>query len=61
MLYASIAEVTQEGIARTQRQKSQPWLLTGESFGVKAIDNFVRSTVAAYGNEIPHAPAVSVA
>jgi hypothetical protein len=60
MFYSAIAEITQERIARTQRQKSQPWLLTRESFRVKAIDNFVRSTVTTHRDEIPHATAVGI-
>ena len=58
VLDAAIAEIAQEGIPCTQRQKTELRGLTARGFRKKSIHDFVRCAVTADGDEVAHSPAI---
>src|SRR3982074_3886837 len=61
MLYSSVAEVAQKGIPGSQREERQGWTLTITCLRVEPVDNLVGCAVAADGDELADALAVSLA
>src|SRR5690348_4331774 len=57
---ALVAEITQEGIARTQRKKGQRWPLTALRFREQPVDDFVGSPVATNGNKLSISPGITI-